>query len=95
MKKTIEQAANVVREIKTQVNKGVIKDHRIAQLCNLDTMEKTGFAVIFTLSTAYDYPNNIFDDWKTKLMAEDYVISVNRNRLIVTYNVMFDKEESK
>ena len=95
MKKTIKQAANVVREIKTQVNKGKIKDHRIAKFCNWDTLEETGFAVTVTLSTAYDYPNNIFDDWKTKLMAEDYVISVNRNRLIVRYNVMFDKEESK
>lgn len=92
-KKTKEYAANIVREIKEECNKGVIKDHEIPTLVNWDTGEETGFAVILTLSTAYDYHNNVLDEWKTRLMAMDYVISVNRNRLQVKYNVMFERRE--
>lgn len=88
-KKTIEFAANVLKEIKAEVNVGVIKDYHISKLCNMDTARETGLAVVLTLSTKYDYPSSILEKWRTRLEAEDYVISVMRNQLRITFNVIF------
>ena len=88
-KKTIEHAASVVKEIKAEVNEGVIKDCMIPTLCNMETGKTTGFAVVLTLSTKYDYTNTILDGWKERLCAEDYIITVRHNQLKVRFNVMF------
>lgn len=88
-KKTIEFAANVLKEIKAEVNVGVIKDYHISKLCNIETARETGLAVVLTLSTKYDYPSSILEKWRTRLEAEDYVISVSRNQLEITFNVMY------
>ena len=88
-KKTIEHAASVVKEIKAEVNEGVIKDCMIPTLCNMETGKTTGFAVVLTLSTKFDYTNTILDGWKERLCADDYMISVRRNQLKVRFNVMF------
>lgn len=91
-KKTIEHAAGVLKEIKAEVNAGVIKDSHISKLCNMDTARETGIAVVLTLSTKYDYPSSILEKWRTRLEAEDYVISVIRNQLRITFNVMYSKK---
>ena len=91
-KKTIEHAAGVLKEIKAEVNAGVIKDSHISKLCNMDTARETGIAVVLTLSTKYDYPSSILEKWRTRLEAEDYVISVSRNQLRITFNVMYSKK---
>lgn len=88
-KKTIEHAAGVLKEIKAEVNSGVIKDSHISKLCNMDTARETGIAVVLTLSTKYDYPSTIFEKWRKRLEADDYVISVMRNQLKITFNVMY------
>lgn len=91
-KKTIEHAAGVLKEIKAEVNAGVIKDSHISKLCNMDTARETGIAVVLTLSTKYDYPSSILEKWRTRLEAEDYVISVIRNQLRITFNIMYSKK---
>lgn len=88
-KKTIEHAAGVLKEIKAEVNAGVIKDSHISKLCNMDTARETGLAVVLTLSTKYDYPSKILEKWRKRLEAEDYEISVSRNQLKITFNVMY------
>lgn len=88
-KKTIEHAAGVLNEIKAEVNNGVIKGHEIPVLCNMDTGRETGFAVVLNLSTKYDYSSKILDKWRNRLEAFDYVISVSRNQLRITFNVMY------
>ena len=88
-KKTIEHAAGVLREIKAEVNNGVIKNQEFPVLCNMETGRETGFAVVLTLSTKYDYPSTIMEKWRKRLEAEDYEISVNRNQLKITFNVMY------
>lgn len=92
-KKTTDYAASVVKSIKAEVNEGVIKDYEMPSLCNFDTAKTTGFAVILTLSTKFDYTNKILDDWKERLCADDYMISVRRNQLRVRFNVMYDKKK--
>lgn len=87
-KKTLENAVKVLKEIKAEVNSGVIKSHEIPVLCNMETGRETGFAVVLTLSTKYDYPSKILEKWRKRLEAEDYVISVSRNQLRITFNVM-------
>ena len=87
-KKTIEHAISFLREIKEEVNNGVIRDHEIPVLCNMETGRETGFAVVLTLSTKYDYPSTILEKWRKRLEADDYVISVSRNQLRITFNVM-------
>lgn len=91
-KKTIENAVKVLKEIKAEVNVGVIKDYEIPVLCNFDTGRETGFAVVLTLSTKYDYPSTIMEKWRKRLEADDYVISVMRNQLRITFNVMYQKK---
>ena len=67
----------------------VIKDHEMPTLCNMETCKETGFAVILTLSTKYDYTSAVLDDWRKRLEADDYMISVRRNQLRVRFNVMY------
>ena len=88
-KKDIKQAVSVLREIKAEVKEGVIKSSEMPSLCNIDTGQKTGFAVILTLSTKFDYDNARLEDWRRRLDADDYMISVSRNQLKVRFNVMF------
>ena len=93
MNKTIEHAASVLKEIKAEINEGVIKDYEMPSLCNMQTARETGFAVILTLSTKYDYTSPILDDWRKRLEASDYMISVKRNQLRVRFNVMYGKKK--
>lgn len=93
MSKTIEHAASVLKEIKAEINEGVIKDYEMPSLCNMQTARETGFAVILTLSTKYDYTSAILDDWRKRLEASDYIISVKRNQLRVRFNVMYGKKK--
>ena len=88
-KKTTDRAFEVLKEIKAEVNSDVIKDHEMPTLCNMKTCKETGFAVILTLSTKYDYTSAVLDDWRKRLEADDYMISVRRNQLRVRFNVMY------
>lgn len=91
-KKTTEHAASVLKEIKTEINPDVIKDYEMPTLCNMETARETGFAVILTLSTKFDYTSAVLDDWRKRLEADDYMISVKRNQLRVRFNVMYGKK---
>ena len=88
-KKTTEQAAKALKEIMAELNNGVIKDYEMPTLCNMETCKDTGFAVILTLSTKFDYTSAVLDDWRKRLEADDYMISVRRNQLKVRFNVMY------
>ena len=88
-KKTTDCAFEVLKAIKAEVNSDVIKDHEMPTLCNMETCKETGFAVILTLSTKYDYTSAVLDDWRKRLEADDYMISVKRNQLRVRFNVMY------
>ena len=88
-KKEIKQAVSVLREIKAEAKEGVIKSSEMPSLCNIDTGKETGFAVILTLSTKFDYSSWTLEKWRRRLDADDYMISVSRNQLKVRFNVMF------
>lgn len=90
-KKTIEHAASVLKEIMAGLNPDVIKDYKMPTLCNMETARETGFAVILTLSTKFDYTSAVLDGWRKRLEADDYMISVKRNQLRVRFNVMYGK----
>lgn len=94
-KKTTEHAASVLKEIMAGLNPDVIKDYEMPTLCNMETAKETGFAVILTLSTKFDYTSAVLDDWRKRLEADDYMISVKRNQLRVRFNVMYKKPVSK
>lgn len=91
-KKTTEHAASVLKEIMAGLNHDVIKDYEMPTLCNMETARETGFAVILTLSTKFDYTSAVLDDWRKRLEADDYMISVKRNQLRVRFNVMYGKK---
>ena len=91
-KKTTEHAASVLKEIMAGLNPDVIKDYEMPTLCNIETARETGFAVILTLSTKFDYTSAVLDDWRKRLEADDYMISVKRNQLRVRFNVMYEKK---
>ena len=94
-KKTTEHAASVLKEIMAGLRPDVIKDYEMPTLCNIETANETGFAVILTLSTKFDYTSTVLDDWRKRLEADDYMISVKRNQLRVRFNVMYKKPVSK
>ncbi len=91
-KKTTEHAASVLKEIMAGLNPDVIKDYEMPTLCNMETARETGFAVILTLSTKFDYTSAVLDDWRKRLEADDYMINVKRNQLRVRFNVMYGKK---
>lgn len=91
-KKTIEHAVSILKEINTEVKDEVIKDYEIPKLCNMETARETGFAVVLTLSTKFDYTSPVLENWRKRLDADDYVIRVSRNRLIIRFNVMYRKK---
>ena len=91
-KKTTEHAASVLKEIMAGLNPDVIKGYEMPTLCNMETARETGFAVILTLSTKFDYTSAVLDDWRKRLEADDYMISVKRNQLRVRFNVMYGKK---
>jgi len=88
-KKTTEHAASVLKEIMAEVKEEVIKDYEMPPLCDMDTAEQTGFAVILTLSTKYNYTSDVLNLWRERLAADDYIISARRNQLQVRFNVRF------
>lgn len=88
-KKKREHAVKVMKEIVAGVRPDVIKNYEMPTLCNVQTAKETGFAVILTLSTRYDYTSENLEDWRKRLEADDYIISVNCNRLRVRFNIMF------
>ena len=88
-KKTREHAVKVMKEIVARVRPDVIKNYEMPILCNMQTAKETGFAVILTLSTRYDYTSENLEDWRKQLEADDYIISVERNRLLVRFNILF------
>ena len=88
-KKTTDNAYEVLKAIKAELSSDVIKDHKMPTLCNLETCKETGFAVVLTLSTKYDYPSSVLNDWRERLDADDYVINVRRNQLRVRFNVKY------
>ena len=92
-KKTTEHAASVLKEIMAGLRPDVIKDYEMPTLCNIETANETGFAVILTLSTKFDYTSTVLDDWRKRLEADDYMISVKRNQLRVRFNVMYGKKQ--
>jgi len=91
-KKTTEHAFSVLKKIMAGLNPDVIKDYEMPTLCNMETARETGFAVILTLSTKFDYTSTVLDYWRKRLKADDYMISVKRNQLRVRFNVMYDKK---
>ena len=85
MAKTIEHAAEVLKQIKSEVKEDVIKDYHMPTLCNMETGQDTGFAIVITLNTKYGYTNTVLNDWKTRFEADEYVIYVKRGQLQVKF----------
>ena len=85
MAKTIEHAAEVLKQIKSEVKENVIKDYHMPTLCNMETGQDTGYAIVITLNTKYGYTDTVLNDWKTRLEADEYVIYVKRGQLQVKF----------
>lgn len=93
MSKTIEHAASVLKEIKAEIKECVIRDYEMPTLSSMNPPRETGFAVILTLSTKFGYTSSVLDDWRKRLEASDYMVSVKRNQLRVSFNVMYGKKK--
>ena len=87
--KTTDQAYEELKAIKAELAEGVIKDHEMPTLCDMNTCKDTGFAIIMTLNTKYDYTSDVLDLWKNRFMADNYMINVRRNQLKVRFNVRY------
>ena len=54
-------------------------------LCNMETGQDTGFAIVITLNTKHGHTDTVLNDWKTRLEADEYVINVKRGQLQVKF----------
>lgn len=90
-KKTIEHAASVLKEIKAEIKDDVIKDHKILTLINMESEKEMGFALNLILSTKYTYSSSLFENWRKRLVAHNYFIRVNQNKLTISFNVIKKK----
>lgn len=88
MKKTTKHSAEVLKEIKAELKSDVIRCYEMPTICNMNTCEDSGFSVILTLNTKYDYSNVLFDVWMRRLEASYYIITVKRNQLRVSFYVL-------
>lgn len=89
MKKTAEEAQEIVKSLQGIYAKGVIKDCEIPPLVNIETGKDTGFAVIIHLAPKYEYTNDLLNEWKEKLSADEYTITVKKNQLQVKFIVRY------
>lgn len=87
MAKTVEDAVKAINEIKEQFSVEVVKDYALPPLVNTKTGKTVGFGVELQLNTKYDYDENLFNDWKQRLQADEWHLRVRRNQLWVTFKV--------
>ena len=92
--KTIKNASNIVAEIKDKYADGVIKDFEICPLVNMKTGEDVGFCVIVYLANKYEYTNEIMDDWKNRLHADEYSVTARGNKLTFKFRVHYEDRKS-
>ena len=88
-KKTIKHAVDVLRDMKEEIYGEFIKDSFIFRNFDFEKVRETGFAVSLTLSNGVGYNSTILEMWRKWLEAEYYVVSVSRNQLEITFNVMY------
>lgn len=88
-KNSMEQAASVLKEIKSEVREDVIKETSISKLSNIAMKKQVGHVVFMTLSTKFNYTSPVLEDWRKRLQAEDFVISVKRNSLQIRFYVTY------
>lgn len=88
MKNSTKHAADVLNEIKAELKSDVIRCYKMPTICNMNTGEDSGFAVILTLNTKYDYSDVLLDVWMRRLEASYYIITVKRNHLRVRFYVL-------
>ena len=87
MKKTAEEAQEIVKSLQGIYAKGVIKDWEIPPLVNVETGKDTGFAVIIRIAPKYEYTNDLLNEWKEMLSADEYTITVKKNQLQIKFIV--------
>lgn len=85
----LKDTVSGIEAIKAQYEEEVIKEYEIPPLVNLDTKEETGFAVKLFPYTRYDYDEKTLSVWKILLKADEWYISVKRNRLCITFMVRY------
>ena len=85
--KVIEHPVMHLEEIKAEVKEDVIKDSSILDFSKVNIASLKGFVVLMTLSTKYNYPYAVLENWRKRLGADDYVLCVDRNRLKIRFNV--------
>lgn len=79
-------------KIKSEVLDDVIKFYEIPPLVNTKTGQNTGFAVVLQLSCRYTYNEHTLKVWKHLLKADEWSVSVNCNRLFVTFKVRYKED---
>lgn len=89
----LKQVVAGIGGIKAQFDTEVIKDYEIPPLVNMNTGEDLGFGVKLHLNTRYDYDDELINDWKRTLKADEWYISVKHNQLHVTFKVRFKSNE--
>ena len=86
---TLQEAIQVIDEIKSDYDADVIKDYEIPPLMNINTGKETGFGVKLRLNTKYDYDDDTLNSWKKKLKADSWYIHVRSNQLFVMYKIHY------
>lgn len=91
-KKTKEHAASVIKEIRAEVKDDVFRDQEILRMCDVKTGRETGFVVMLKLKGQFEYPSALIENWRRRLEADSYTISVVKTKLRIRFYVNYSED---
>ena len=91
-KKTREHIASVIEEIKAEVKGNVIRDYEILRMCDVKTSRETGFVVMLKLNGMFEYTSAVIENWRSRLEADHYSISVVKTKLRIRFYVNYSED---
>lgn len=88
--KLLKHIADTIVKINADYDVEVIKEKKILPL----VLQDLGYVVKLRLNTTYEYDEEMFSEWKRRLKAEYWYISVKRNQLQITFRVIFKDKKN-
>lgn len=87
---TEENVQGIIAQINKKANKELIKDFCIKDLIDEETNQKCYTVISLILNGRFVYNTEVFDAWKVTFGANNCGVSVDKNRLVVHLNFIYD-----
>lgn len=90
--KTKEHAAIVLKEIRAEVKDDIFRDQEILGIRDVKSGRETGFFVKLKLVGKYIYPSALIENWRSRLEADYYDVSVVKTKLRIRFYVNYSED---